>query len=404
MILDRIRAQFPALERRHGGCHVAYFDGPGGTQVPRVVVEAMTDYLLRHNANTHWNYPSSVETDDLLQQARQAGADFLNAAPDEISFGNNMTTITFHLARALGRGWREGDEVVVTELDHHANVAPWRDVARERGLVVRTVPMHADRGTLDWDAFRAALNRRTRLVAIGAASNALGTINDVAAAVALAHEAGALAFVDAVHYAAHELSDVRAWDCDALACSAYKFYGPHVGMCFVKRPLLESLDLPKLAPAPNESPERAETGTQNHEGIVGTDAAIGFIASLGQGQSARARIVSAVGGLKARADALLERLWDGLAGVPGVQMFGLPPGERRTPTVAFIVHGTPAGKVARRLAERGVFVSHGGFYATTVIERLGQAADGVVRAGLACYTSPNEVDRLVDGVREIAGS
>ena len=211
-----IRASFPALQREHNGVPVAYFDGPGGTQVPSAVVDAMTEYLYRHNANTHWNYPSSAETDALVWEAREVTADFLNASPSEISFGNNMTTITFHLARALGRAWGPGDEVVVTELDHHANIAPWRALERDRGITVRTARMIPERGVLDWDHLASLISENTRLLAIGAASNALGTINDIPRAVALAHRVGALIFVDAVHYAAHGVIDVQAWDCDFL--------------------------------------------------------------------------------------------------------------------------------------------------------------------------------------------
>lgn len=400
--LGAIRARFPALERTWRGHPVAYFDGPGGTQVPRDVVEAMTNYLLHHNANTHWHYPTSVETDALLGAARVAVADFLNAGKDEISFGNNMTTITFHLARALGRAWGAGDEVVVTELDHHANVAPWREVARERGATVRTVRMEPAHGTLDWDDLRRAITPRTRLVAIGAASNALGTITDVAAAARLAHEEGALCFVDAVHYAAHGVVDVGAWDCDFLACSPYKFYGPHQGVLYGKRALLEALDVPRLEPAPNTAPERLETGTQNHEGIVGTAAAIDFLASLGEGTTRRDRLTTALGGLHQRGDALFQRLWDGLSAIPRVHVYGLPPGEHRTPTVSFTLDGKTADAVAIALADRGLFVSSGDFYATTVIERLGQSRDGVVRAGCACYTSGEEVERLVDGVLDLS--
>jgi cysteine desulfurase family protein (TIGR01976 family) len=400
--IDAIRAQFPALERMQGKHPVAYFDGPGGTQVPRSVVEAMTEYLYRHNANTHWNYPSSSETDEMLEQARVAGADLVNGTPGEIAFGNNMTTITFHLARALGRRWGEGDEVVVTELDHHANIAPWRALARERGITVRTVRMLTESGTLDRDHLIESITPATRLVAIGAASNALGTINGVADVVEHAHDAGALAFVDAVHFAAHGVMDVRAWDCDLLVCSPYKFYGPHAGMSWVRRDLLDALDVPRLDPAPNEGSERLETGTQNHEGIIGTRAAIDFLASLGGGASRRERIVSAMEGLHARGNQLFATMWRGLQSCPGVTLFGLPPGESRTPTVSFIVGNTPADEVSTALAERGVFVSHGDFYATTVIERLGQSRNGVVRAGCACYTSEAEVERLIDGVRAIA--
>ena len=259
--IEEIRRSFPALERRQNNFPVAYFDGPGGTQVPRAVVEAMTDYLFHHNGNTHWAYPSSAETDAIIENARRALADFLNASPDEIAFGANMTTLTFHLGRALGRGYRPGDEIVITELDHHANVAPWRALEQERGVIVRLARMIPATGQLDWDHFAQQINARTRLVAIGAASNALGTITEVRRAAAMAHAVGAQIFVDAVHYAPHALIDVREMDCDFLSCSAYKFYGPHIGILYGKRYLLSALDFPKLIPAPDTAPERAETGT-----------------------------------------------------------------------------------------------------------------------------------------------
>ncbi len=403
MNLADIRALFPALSRLHNEFPVAYFDGPGGTQVPVPVVEAMSDYLYHHNANTHWNYPTSAETDAMLQAAREAAADFVNATWREIAFGNNMTTLTFHLARALGRGWGPGDEIVVTELDHHANVAPWRALERERGVTIRVARMDPARGVLDWDHLAAQLSPRTRLLAIGAASNALGTMTDIAEAVKLARAVGALTFVDAVHHAAHAVIDVRAWDCDFLACSSYKFYGPHAGLLYARESLLAALDVPKLDPAPNEVPERLETGTQNHEGIVGIGAAIGFIASMGTGETRRARIVDALTMLHTRGEALFSMLWNGLAGIPGLRLFGLPPGGRRTPTLSFVLDGHTPTAIARHLATRGVFVSDGDFYATTVIERLGQAEQGVVRVGCACYTSEAEVARLIAGVRELGG-
>lgn len=381
---------------------MAYFDGPGGTQVPRDVVEAVVDYLYHHNANTHWSYPTSAETDACLAEARSAVADLLNAGHDEVAFGNNMTTLTFHVSRALGRRWGAGDEVIVTELDHHANVDPWREMARERGVTVRTVRMDPASGTLDLDDLRRAFSSRTRLLAIGAASNALGTINDIAAATRLAHEHGALSFVDAVHYAAHGVIDVKAWDCDFLACSAYKFYGPHVGILYGKRALIDGLDVPRLAPASNESPERLETGTLNHEGIVGTGAAVNFLASLAPGATRRERLTNSLGGLHVRGDALVARLWHGLSAIEGVTRYGVAPGGARTPTVIFTIAGKSSTEVARALVPLGLYVSNGDFYAMTVIERLGQSADGVIRAGCACYTSEEEVDRLVAGVAQVA--
>lgn len=400
--LANVRAQFPALRRIHNGHPVAYFDGPGGTQVPQRVVDAMSDYLLHHNANTHWSYPTSAETDAAIRAAREAVADLIHASPSEVVFGNNMTTITFHLARALGRRWGIGDEIVVTELDHHANIAPWQALARERGVTLRFVPFSTETGQLDWTALQRAINSRTRLLAIGAASNALGTITDVAAAATVAHAVGALVFVDAVHYAAHGLIDVRFADCDFLACSAYKFYGPHAGFLFGKEALISALDVPKLEPSPDEAPERLETGTQNHEGIVGTGAAVDFIAAIGHGESRRQKIVTAMAALHAHGDALVRQLWEGLGRIPGVRRFGPTPDQPRTPTVSFVVDAAPSERVAVVLARKGVFVSHGDFYAATVIERLGHTTDGVVRAGCACYTTAEEVDRLLEGVSAVA--
>ncbi len=401
--VEAIRADFPALDRREQGNPVAYFDGPGGTQVPRAVGDAMTNYLYRHNANTHWAYPTSAETDALLAEARATFADFFNATPADVSFGNNMTTIAFHLARALGRGWREGDEIVVTELDHHANVAPWRAVARDRGLVVRSVRLDTTTFRSEPADFARLIGPRTRLVAVGAASNALGTVTDVAQVCALARAAGALSFVDAVHFAPHELVDVAALGCDFLACSSYKFYGPHAGILYGRAGVVQALDVPKLEPAPEEAPERLETGTQNHEGIVGAAAAVQYLASLADGGATRReRLARAYGALHARGEALTARLWEGLASIDAVTLYGPPPGTPRTPTVSFTVRGHSTEAVAKALVPRGVYASNGDFYAQTVAERLGRGADGFVRAGAACYTTVDEVDRLLEGVRAIA--
>lgn len=403
---SEIRTHFPALERRSRNHTVAYFDGPGGTQVPHGVVEAITDYLYFHNANTHWAYPSSVETDAAIAYARAALADFLGALPSEIAFGANMTTLTFHLSRALGRGLDTGDEIVVTELDHHANVAPWQALARERGVAIRTVKMRPEAGQLDWNDLRQQLTPRTKLLAIGAASNALGTITDVRGACEMAHAVGALVFVDAVHYAPHELVDVRHMGCDFLACSPYKFYGPHTGVLWGHGDLLQSLDFPKLLPAPEAAPERAETGTQNHEGMIGAAAAVDFLASLADAQhnTRRERLQATFDVLHTRGTALVTRLWQGLSSIERVRLYGPPPRMPRTPTVAFTVQGRSSVEVVRCLADKGIFASHGDFYATTVVERLGQSAEGLVRAGCACYTTADEVERLIEGVGEIARS
>lgn len=394
-----IRSHFPALTRVHNGCPVAYFDGPGGTQVPRVVVEAMNDYLYNHNANTHWGYPTSYETDAMIENARAAFADFFNSSSDEVVFGQNMTTLTLHLARALGRQFREGDEIVVTELDHHANVDTWRSLEKERGIVIRVLPMDTESGQLETNELPRLLNERTKLVAIGAASNAIGTINDIAAVCKLAREAGALSFVDAVHFAPHALIDVKAIGCDFLSCSAYKFYGPHIGILVGRKELLESIDFPKLRPAPDYPPERVETGTLSHESIVGAAAAVDFISSLGDGVSRRESLADAFDQMHVREADLVKTLWHGLAGIQDVNVHGPGHDVPRTSLVSFTVGDHPSENVSKFLTERGLFLSHGDFYAATVVERLGVAEQGLVRAGCSVYTTTEEVERLLDGVR-----
>ena len=400
-LLTTIRSSFPALKRKHAGYPVAYFDGPGGTQVPSQVADSITDYLLHHNANTHWVFPTSVETDELLLGAKQACADLLNCDKAELSFGANMTTLTFHLARTLARDWNPGDEIVVTELDHHANVDTWQSVLAEHEVVVRKVPFDTSTGQLVWSELERLLNPKTKLLAFGAASNALGTVNQVRRAADAAHKVGAKIFVDAVHYASHELVDVKEFDCDFLACSAYKWYGPHVGVLFSKKEHLSGLKVPKLAPASDEGGERLETGTLNHEGIVGTGAAIDFMASLGIGENRRSKLESAFAMIHESGIALISKLWTALQEIDGVQTFGPPPTEHRTATLSFVIKDIPSAKLAKYLADNfGVFVSNGDFYATTVLSRLGLTEQGMVRVGCACYTSEEEIDRLIRGVKE----
>ena len=362
----------------------------------------MADYLLHHNANTHWNYPTSAETDIALSRSREAFADLFNASPREVVFGNNMTTLTFHVSRALGRGWGPGDEIVVTELDHQANVSPWRALEKERGVTIRSVPFDAATGELVSGELERAITSRTKLVAIGAASNALGTISSVREAARFAHAKGALCYVDAVHFAAHRVIDVKEMECDFLACSPYKFYGPHTGVLFAKADLMASLDIPKVAPATNEIPERMETGTQNHEGIVGAGAAADFLASLATGATRRERLVRAMSGLHGRGEELFAHLWEGLNAINGVRCYGPPPGRPRTPTVSFVVANIPSAEVAKSLVSEGVFASNGGFYASGVLEKIGRAKEGLVRAGCACYTTEDEVNCLIKAVSGVA--
>ena len=403
---SEIRAQFPALDREHNGHPVAYFDAPGGTQTPRVVVDAVSDYLLNHNANTHWEYPTSHETDAIIESARHTFADFLNASANEIVFGPNTTSIIYHLSRALGRTLGSDDEILITELEHHANVAPWQALVKERGVTLNIAQMDPESGQLDWNDFERLISPRTKVVAFGAGCNALGTVNDYRRAVERAHSVGAFALIDAVHYAPYFLCDVKEMDCDFLTCSAYKFYGPHVSVFYGKNDLLESIDFPKLEPAPNLGPERVEMGTLNHEGIAGAAAAVDFYASLvGQVDNLRPRreqLKAAFAGLRAHSAPQVKRLWEELSAMSGVRLYGPPPHVDRTPTVAFVIDNVASTDVARRLSERGLFVSHGDFYAQTVVDRLGLQPEGLVRVGCACYTSDDEVERLIDTVRELA--
>src|SRR5438477_6910940 len=335
---EEIREQFSALLRLHNDYPAAYFDGAGGTQTPRVVVDAVADYLLNHNANTHWEYPTSHETDAIIESARHAFADFLNASANEIVFGPNTTTMIYHLSRALGRTLCPGDENVITELEHHANVAPWKALEVERGVRLRISQMDPESGQLDWNDFERLVTKRTKVVAFGAGCNALGTVNDYRRAVQLAHSVGALALVDAVHYAPYFLCDVKEIDCDFLTCSAYKFYGPHVSVFYGKKDLLESIDFPKLQPAPDTAPERVEVGTLNHEGIAGAAAAVDFCASLVGGTvvppvshhaqdasvTRRAALQSSFAGLRAHSSPQVRILWDSLARIDGVRLYGPP--------------------------------------------------------------------------------
>ena len=412
---EQIRKQFPATERRHNDYPVAYFDAPGGTQTPQVVVDAVADYLLNHNANTHWEYPTSHETDSIILSARDTFADFLNARTDEIVFGPNTTTMIYHLSRALGRTMGPGDEVVITELEHHANVAPWEALVVERGVTLKVAQMDPETGQVDWDDFERLVTKNTKVVAFGAGCNALGTVNNFRGAVGLAHSVGALALVDAVHYAPYFLCDVKAMGCDFLTCSAYKFYGPHCSVFYGKKDLLESIDFPKLQPAPDAAPERAEMGTQNHEGIAGAAAAVDFYASLAGYRTAsgserdndstssrRGALELSFAGLRAHSAPQVARLWEALSRINGIGLFGPPPHVARTPTVSFIVKNVASTEVARRLAARGLFVSHGDFYAQTVVDRLGLQPEGLVRVGCACYTNDEEIERLIEAIRELA--
>ncbi len=401
-----IRQLFPALSQEVGGRPAIFFDGPGGTQAPQAVIDAISGYLARDNANTHGAFATSQRTDATIAAAHAAMADLLGCAPDEVFFGQNMTSLTFALSRAIGREIQPGDEIVVTRLDHDANVAPWRALA-EHGAVIREVDIDPADCTLAMDEMAAAIGPRTKLVAVGYASNAVGTINDVRQVVEWAHQAGALVFVDAVHYAPHGPIDVKALDCDFLACSVYKFFGPHVGVIYGKRAHLARLQPYKVRPASDEVPDRWMTGTQNHEGLAGVTAAIEYLASLGQpATSRRAALVTAMQRIAAYERGLAEQLIGGLLTIPGLTFYGIREPERfamRTPTVSFRLANLAPREVAARLAEAGIFVWDGNYYALSLSERLGvEPLGGMVRVGLVHYNTAAEVDCFLEVLRRIA--
>lgn len=395
-----VRRRFPALGRVQGGRPVVYLDGPGGSQVVDVAIRAMTAYMERGGANLHGPFASSVETEGIIASVRGSAADFLNALPGEIAFGPNMTTLNYGISRALSRTWGEGDEVVVTELDHRANVDPWLQAAKDAGAAVRWLPLDTDTLTLDYEALESVITARTKLVAVGLASNIVGTVTDVARVSARAREVGALVAVDAVHAAPHIPVDRDALGADVLTCSAYKFFGPHVGLAAIRREVFDDLDVYRLDPAPPHSPDKLETGTQNHEGIAGVGGALDFIESLGGDETRRGRFAGAMRSVAEYEDRLAARLRESLAQTPGVTLHQAPNEAPKTPTVAFTVRGRGSDEVAARLSREGYFTAAGHFYASTVAARLG-LPEGVVRAGLAPYSTEDEVEGFVRALRNI---
>jgi cysteine desulfurase family protein (TIGR01976 family) len=447
--LKWIRAQFPALTQKINGQPAIFFDGPGGTQVPGSVLDAISDYLVRSNANAHGAFATSARTDALIISARAAIADFLGCNSDEVVFGANMTTLTFAVSRAIGRELQPGDEIIVTRLDHSANVSPWYAL-EEKGVTVRIVDVNVEDCTLDMSDLERQINPQTKLVAVCYASNAVGTINDVAAVVRLAHTVGALVFVDAVHYIPHAPINVHALDCDFLACSAYKFFGPHVGILYGKREHLTRFSPYKLKPAPEEVPFRWETGTLNHEGLAGVVAAINYLAKLGchvspsidnelvaalaqadkQGletfhcprfltspdqpshelasayHSRRAALVAAMSAIQQYERELSQKLIAGLLEIPGLSFYGITDPTRfawRTPTVAFRLAGQTPATTAKALGDRGIFAWHGNFYAIGLTEKLElEESGGLLRIGLAHYNCVEEIHQFLQVLHEIA--
>ncbi len=408
--VDAIRARFPALSLTHDGLPMAFFDGPGGTQVPESVIDAVSGYYRESNANHGGAFPTGERSDAILDDAHAALADVLGVDPDEISLGPNMTTLTFHVSRSIAASMRAGDEIVVTGLDHQANVDPWIAAARDNEVIVRTWEPNLDDCTLDLDGLDAVLNDRTRLVAVGWASNAVGTINPIAEISARARAVGALTFVDAVHAAPHLPLDARAVGADFVACSVYKFFGPHVGALYARRELMQSL--PKYKVRPASAP--FETGTGNHEGYAGSAAAVEYLADLGStygdagdGASRRERVLAGMHAIRASEMDLYRHLAERLAAIDGVRILGLTADvdmDRRTPTASITIEGVKPHDAAVSLGRRGIAVWDGDFYATGLIERLGLQADGVLRIGLMHYNTQAEVDRLAAELEEIAAT
>ena len=408
-----LRTQFPALSQHVNGRPAVFLDAPGGTQVPQRVINAVSEYLAFSNANTHGAFATSKRTENMLIEAHAAAADLLGGAPNEAAFGPNMTSMTFAVSRAIGREIEAGDEIIVTDLDHDANVAPWRAL-EECGATVRTAPIRREDCTLDTAALLDLLNPKTKLVAVGMASNSVGSVNDVERITSAAHDVGAWVYLDAVHYAPHRPIDVRALDCDFLACSAYKFFGPHVGLVYGKREHLERLRPYKVRPAPDEIPDCWETGTQNHEGLAGLIAAVDYLADVGRrfgdvpsrpGVSQRRGLVLAgAEAIRRYERGLAERLIQGLLGIEGLTFYGITDREkfdRRVPTVSIRIEGRHPREIAESLGREGFFVWDGNYYALSLSERLGvEPTGGMVRIGLAHYNTAEEVERLLEALEQ----
>jgi len=408
--VDWCREQFPALTGTIYDRRVVYFDGPAGSQVPHQVAEAVSHYLLEMNANHGGTFATSRESDEMLHGAQCAVADLLGASdPDSVVFGANMTSQTFALSRALARTWQPGDEILVSDLDHDANFTPWVLAARDAGATIKQISFHRDDCTFDLEDLKAKLSPRTRLVASGCASNAVGTVTPIERIVKMAHGAGALVFLDAVHYAPHLKIEVDAWGCDFLACSAYKFFGPHVGVLWGKRDLLESLPAYKVRPASDAIPDRWMSGTQNHEGIAGTHAAVEYLASIGRRSSdaetdRAAALRTAYAAIGTYEQSLANHFLRRFSEVAGVKIWGITDPQRiaeRVPTFSFTHERLAPKEVATRLGDQGIFVWYGNYYALPLTEALGVEPEGMVRVGLLHYNTADEIDRLADAVASL---
>ncbi|MFN5185555.1 MAG: cysteine desulfurase-like protein [Planctomycetota bacterium] len=411
--IRHLRSLFPALGRLFGDKPLVYLDGPAGTQVPTSVAERICQCMIEHNANRAGKFITSIEVDQLMDDAHGAVADFLQVDnPKSIAFGPNMTSLTLSFSRALARTWRPGDEILVSNLDHDANYTPWVLAAKDAGAIVRTIAIRPEDATLDMESLESQLNSRTKLGAVTAASNAVGSLTDIPSIARMVHRVGAELFVDAVHYAPHRRIDIAKWDCDYLACSAYKFFGPHIGILYGKPERMQALEPYKLRPSPNTIPGRWMTGTQNHACIAGVTAAIDYIASIADeqaenttGSSRRSRLDRAFAWIDEVETHLVQRLLEGLLDIQKVKVYGITDSQRskhRAPTVAFCIEGIDSSQAATQLAEAGICAWHGNYYALPLTLALGTEPQGMVRLGCMHYNTIEEIDRTLHQIVRIA--
>ena len=412
--VESVRKQFPAMARKINGYPAAYLDCPGGSQVPMRVIEKVTDYLTWHNSNIHGAFATSIETDTMITDTRKAFADLFGCDWEEVSFGANATTMNFNLSHAIARDLKPGDEILITDIDHEGNRGPW-EILEEKGIIIRNVNVDLDKCIIDMDDFASKLNSRTKVAAFNYASNGVGTISDVKKMVSMAHAVGALTMVDAVNYALHGPIDVREIETDFLICSAYKLFGPHIGILYAKKEVMEGLRTIKVKEQENWAPLKFETGTLNHEGIAGAGEAIAFIESVGElyekdfadkiiGLTGRRRsVVAGMLAMEAYEKPLTEYLIDGLEQIPGIKVYGPPKGHPRTSTVSFTLKNRSPREVAEHLASKGIFVWDGDFFASKLIFVFGlRDSGGLIRIGLAPYNTIQEIDRALAAISELA--
>lgn len=404
--IEQVRAQFPALQRTYNGKQVVYMDGPGGSQIVIGAIKEMEKYLAGGGANLGGSFPTSIEITEKIAEAKSAVADLFNAKPSEVAFGPNATTMMFNLSRAISRDWKKGDEIVLTELEHHSNIDTWRLAAEEKDVIVKYIPLNLDTLTLDMDKLPDLVNENTKLIAVGTASNCIGTITDLHIAKRESERVGAILATDAVHAIPHFYVDMKNEGIDLLFCSVYKMFGPHVGMAVINEDLIEKIQPYKIVPSPNNYAERFETGTQNHEGIPGVTEAIKFIASLGEGETFKEKIKSGYKSIEEYEDMLANKVREELAKIEKITMFQAPKYIKKTPTIAFNVEGiSPANFTKRMSDEYSIFIADGDFYARTLAEKLGiDKTGGFIRAGLAPYNTMEEVNKFIKAVKEIVDS